>query len=381
MQVRRSDRPGATVPGRPRLVAGWELRLTPGGDLLLLREWGDGDLVIEECGASVAALLRAADGTRSAAEVLDAAGPLDDECLATLAAAGVLEDAAHDETGLDARALERYDRQLAYFGQGLPAGATRTGAQLRLRDARICVLGMGGLGSWAALSLATCGVGTIVGVDFDTVELSNLNRQVLYAEADIGAHKAHAAGRILRAYDSALRYVPVVARVASVADLRAIVSGADAVVAAADWPPHEIDRWVSEACLGESIPYIAMSQQPPLLRVGPLYVPGVTPCHACQEAGFREAYPDYDRLVATTSPFATTATFGPACAIVGALAASELVHWLAGLEPAFTLGRSALIDLRGGSVTTEPVAVSGVCSCQPFPTRAVPNMSVRRSMS
>jgi molybdopterin/thiamine biosynthesis adenylyltransferase len=380
MRIRRSDRPGTPVPGRPRLVAGWELRLTPGGDLLLLREWGDGDLVIEECGAAVADLLRAADGTRPASEVLDAAGPLDDECLAMLVSAGVLEDAALDEPGLDARALERYDRQLAYFGQCLPAGVTRTGAQLRLRDARVCVLGMGGLGSWAALSLATCGIGTIVGVDFDTVELSNLNRQVLYSEADIGAHKAEAAGRILRAYDSALRYEPVVKRIAGADDLRAVVGGADAVVAAADWPPHEIDRWVSEACLAEDIAYIAMSQQPPLLRVGPLYVPGVTPCHACQEAGFREAYPDYDRLVATTSPFATTAAFGPACAIVGALAASELVHWLTGLEPAFTLGRSALVDLRGGSMTVEPVvAADGCVRCSATRPHGSPVRSVSRA--
>ena len=153
--------------------------------------------MIEDCGAPVAELLRAADGTRSAAEVLAAAGPLDapEECLATLVAAGVLEDAALDAPGLDARSLERYDRQLAYFGQCLPAGVTRSAAQLRLQDARVCVLGMGGLGSWAALSLATCGIGTIVGVDFDTVELSNLNRQVLYAESDIGAPKAQAAAR------------------------------------------------------------------------------------------------------------------------------------------------------------------------------------------
>jgi bacteriocin biosynthesis cyclodehydratase domain-containing protein len=219
-----------------------------------------------------------------------------------------------------------------------------------------------------------------VGVDFDTVELSNLNRQVLYAETDIGAHKAQAAGRILRAYDSALRYVPVVTRISGVEDVRSVVAGADAVVAAADWPPHEIDRWVSEACLAEGIAYVAMSQQPPLLRVGPLYVPGVTPCHACQEAGFRAAYPDYDRLVATTSPFATTAAFGPACAIVGALAASELVHWLTGMEPAFTLGRSALVDLRGGSVTVEPVAAAGGCMrCSPPRPHASPVRSVSRA--
>jgi bacteriocin biosynthesis cyclodehydratase domain-containing protein len=361
MHVHGTRRPGSR-PGRPRLAGGWELRLTAGGDLYLLRDWGGEDLLVEGDGAYVAELLRAADGTRTAEEALRIAGaahapPADgaDACLGLLAELGVVEDAALDRPGLAPRDEERFDRQLAYFAQRLRDGATRTDPQLRLRDATICILGLGGLGSWTALALATCGVGGIVGVDGDTVELSNLNRQVLYAETDIGAPKAGAAGRILRAYDSALRYEPRVARLRSAADVRAAVAGADAVVAAADWPPHLIDRWTSQACFGLGIPYIAMSQQPPLVRVGPLYVPGVTGCHACEEAGFRDEHPGYDALVDTVSPFATTATFGPACAVVGGLAASELAHHLAGIGPVATQGRSLLVDLAAGTSTPREV--------------------------
>ena len=229
----------------------------------------------------------------------------------------------------------------------------------------MCVLGMGGLGSWTALALATCGVGAIVGVDFDAVELSNLNRQVLYAECDIGASKAQAAGRLLRAYDSRLEYVPVVARMESADDVRRVIEGADAVVAAADWPPHRIDRWVSQACFALGTPYIAMSQQPPLVRVGPLYMPGETGCYACQETGFRQSFPDYDAIVETTSPFATTAAFGPACAVIGGMAASEIAHVVAGLAAPMTRGRAVFRSLdgrdahRGGRSVRELPALPG----------------------
>jgi bacteriocin biosynthesis cyclodehydratase domain-containing protein len=347
---------GAAAPVRPRLAAGWELRLTKGGDLFLLREWGDGDLLIEGDGRVVAELLRAADGTRSSREVLAAcSSPPPAGCLTELARLGVVEDAAADTAGLDDRSLERFDRQLAYFGQRLPPGFTRTDPQLRLQRARVCVLGMGGLGSWTALALATCGVGTIVGVDCDVVELSNLNRQVLYAERDIGRAKAEAAGRLLRAYDARLEYIPVAMRLSGVEDVRRVVDGADAVAAAADSPPHLIDRWVSEACFALGIPYIAMSQQPPLIRVGPLYVPGSTGCYACQEAAFRSEFDEYDVLVDTASPFSSTAAFGPACAVIGGMAASELVHVVAGLEAPMTTGRAVFLDLSGGVLRVEDV--------------------------
>ena len=59
------------------------------------------------------------------------------------------------------------------------------------------MLGVGGLGGWVALNLACCGVGEMLLLDFDKVELSNLNRQVLYSEADIGRFKAEAAAERL----------------------------------------------------------------------------------------------------------------------------------------------------------------------------------------
>ena len=87
------------------------------------------------------------------------------------------------ESDLDDQQLLRYSRQIM-----LPQ-VDITGQQ-RLLDARVLILGAGGLGCPVALYLASSGVGHITIVDDDVVELSNLQRQILYTEADIGRLKA-----------------------------------------------------------------------------------------------------------------------------------------------------------------------------------------------
>lgn len=86
--------------------------------------------------------------------------------------------------------MDRFDRQyiLPGFGQA---------AQQKLREAKVLLVGAGGLGCPALLYLAAAGIGTIGIVDGDKVSVSNLNRQVLFGEQDIGKNKAETAARIL----------------------------------------------------------------------------------------------------------------------------------------------------------------------------------------
>ena len=95
---------------------------------------------------------------------------------------------------LTAAELSRYDRQLVLPEVGV------TG-QERLRDARVLIVGAGGLGSPAALYLAAAGVGVLGIVDDDTVEISNLHRQILHGTSDIGREKTASAADLPR-YDS-----------------------------------------------------------------------------------------------------------------------------------------------------------------------------------
>jgi molybdopterin-synthase adenylyltransferase len=356
------------LPVRPRLRSGVEPRLTARDELYLLRDTGGGDLLIDADGAWAAAVLELSDGRRTRADIAAALTrrglATDDERLAdaltAFAACDLLEDGADDAVVLPGPVAERYDRQLAYFRELLPPGQA-SAAQARLAGATVCLLGLGGLGSWCAWALACCGVGRLVGVDGDVVELSNLNRQILYGVGDVGRPKARAAQRALQAFAPDLDYVPVPHRLSGPQDVREAIRGADLVVDAADWPPHRLERWVDAACFERGIPYLAMSQQPPLVRVGPLYVPGETGCFACQEAVWQTEYEAYGELAAAEQPFAPATTFGPACGAVGSLAASEAVHHLAGLGRPRSLGAALVLDLSTYELTIRDVPRDPAC--------------------
>jgi bacteriocin biosynthesis cyclodehydratase domain-containing protein len=250
----------------------------------------------------------------------------------------------------------RFDRQLRYFGDLASGDTTVSEYQRRLADARVVILGVGGLGTWASYALACCGVGELVLVDGDVVEESNFNRQVLYRERDVGRVKVEAAAEALAAFNSACRLEAVARRLESEQDVRGMFEGADFVVNGADWPAHDIERWVNAACFAVGVPSITMSHSPPVARVGPMYVPGETGCLSCQEAEYRAGHPLYDELVeqrrGRPSP---AAALGPVCAFVGGQVALETVHRLTGLVAPATLGTAYVYDLRTMEVTLEEV--------------------------
>ncbi|KAH9838788.1 uncharacterized protein C8Q71DRAFT_752867 [Rhodofomes roseus] len=97
----------------------------------------------------------------------------------------------------------RYGRQMILSGFGLPA-------QLRLRQSSVVIVGAGGLGCPALQYLAAAGVGNIAIVDHDTVEMSNLHRQVLHTEARAGTPKALSAADAIKQINSHINAVPIV---------------------------------------------------------------------------------------------------------------------------------------------------------------------------
>jgi bacteriocin biosynthesis cyclodehydratase domain-containing protein len=229
----------------------------------------------------------------------------------------------------------------------------------------VVVLGCGGLGSWAATGLALAGVGRLTLVDDDTVELSNLNRQLLFRKSDIGRLKTEAAQESLTAINPDLDVTTVGKRAETASELAALAVEADFLVMTADHPPYELARTVNLACLSASTPWISAGQIPPLIRVGPTVIPGQTPCHDCQEAGFRRNHPQYEALVRHRCRNPTdVATLGAASGTIGSLIAMEVVHHLtAAVKPA-TLGRTMIMDLRTFQVELEPVEPDPECECR-----------------
>jgi bacteriocin biosynthesis cyclodehydratase domain-containing protein len=335
------------------------------GDVYVLRGGADADFTLEAPDAAARALLRQLAGSGGDVETLAAAcGAAPDEvagALGQLDELGLLERAEdRDAALLGAEALERFDRQLAYFAHVQPGGASQM--QARLAAAHVAVIGVGGLGTWAASALACAGVGTLTLVDDDRVALSNLNRQVLYRRADVGRRKVEVAAAALTAFNPACDIRPLARRVGGPADVLEVAAGADLIVDTADWPPHDIGRWINRAALALGVPWIAAAQFPPWVRIGPLYIPGETACLECQERAGRRAYPLYDELADfRRGRESYAATLGPASGLVGAAIGMEVLHRLTGAATPASAGAAIMLDLRTLESRREPIVRDHGC--------------------
>lgn len=291
--------------------------------------------------------------------------------LEELASLGLLEErASRTRAILGDDAAERLDRQLAYFSDVRPGEAADV--QARLTNARVLMLGVGGLGTWTAAALACAGVGHLTLVDDDTVDLSNLNRQVLFRRSDVGRPKVEAASDALAAFDPTLDITTHQRRITSADDAREVVAGHDFAIELADWPPYELSRWMDAACWPQQIPRVTAALAPPVVRIGPIYAPGRTACMECQEQIAREGYPLYDELVALRRSRPTAApTLGPPCALIGGVIAMDVVHHLTGLAEPATLNTALIIDFRDMSLTREEIPRRRDCPrCAPAPAPA-----------
>ena len=171
---------------------------------------------------------------------------------------------------LDPSELIRYNRQLKIpdFGEE---------GQRKLKDSHVVIVGVGGLGCASATYLTAAGVGQITIVDSDTVELPDLNRQILYWEDEIGERKVVVAQRKLSKLNPTVEITPVFAEITE-ENVLSLINGAQVVVDGLDNSATRLV--VNSACIKQKIPYIygGVSRLRGMITT---IIPGQTPCLAC----------------------------------------------------------------------------------------------------
>ncbi len=224
------------------------------------------------------------------------------------------------------------DRQLLRYSRHILLDELGVDAQARFGAARALVVGAGGLGNPAAQFLASAGIGTLTLVDADAVDLTNLQRQILFAMADVGVPKVEAAARRLAAVNPEVRIVPVAQRVGD-AELAALVGAADVVLDCTDnfATRHAINR----ACVVAGKPLVsgAAIRFDGQVAVFDTRDPAA-PCYHC-------LFGEGDDLEETRC--ATMGVFAPLVGIVGATQAAEALKLVAGVGRSLA-GRLLLVD-------------------------------------
>src|SRR5262249_22301213 len=202
-------------------------------------------------------------------------------------------------------------------------------------EARALIIGLGGLGCPAALALARAGIGTLGLVDPDTIDVSNLPRQLLYEDVDVGRPKVDVAAERLRAIAPGTDVVTTRARftpadAAWLADFDVVLDGTDTIAAKFD---------VSDAAVATGVPLVhagAVDWRAQLLTI----VPRVTACYRCV---FEDAPPPDD-----VPSCQEAGVLGPLVAVAGSLQAADALRIVEGARPHFA-DRLLSIDLRDGT--------------------------------
>lgn len=158
--------------------------------------------------------------------------------------------------------------------------------QQLLAEARVAVIGLGGVGCGAALILAMSGIGHLHCVDRDRVELSNLHRQLLYTRSDIGEFKVHAALRRLARHNPDITLTGEVLSIDGPDELSRLASECDVLLLTAD-RPAEIRAWANEACIATGTSWVHSGYTGPLTNIG-VYRPGTGPCYGCGQLANRD---------------------------------------------------------------------------------------------
>ena len=206
---------------------------------------------------------------------------------------------------------ERYDRQIMI-------GEIGQRGQEKLKRSRVVIAGAGGLGSSIAIYLTAAGIGMIRMIDHDQVTLSNLNRQILHWEEDIGRKKVDSARTKLRNLNSAVE-IEAIAETITEGNISHFVDGCDVIVDAMDNLPT---RYLLNRCaIEKNIPFFHGAVNGFEGRVMTI-IPGKTACLRCMYRGPvpQEKFP----------------VIGVAPAVIGSIQATEVIKYLIGIGKLLT---------------------------------------------
>ncbi|QEP42827.1 molybdopterin-synthase adenylyltransferase MoeB [Ectothiorhodospiraceae bacterium BW-2] len=224
------------------------------------------------------------------------------------------------------------DSELLRYSRQIMLPQIDIDGQQRLGRAKVALVGLGGLGVPAATYLASAGVGSLTLIDFDTIELSNLQRQPLYRDRDCGRYKVEVAAERLRQLAPALSCTTIERRLAA-EELDDILNGHQLILDCSD---NFATRFaINRSCYRLRVPLISAAATAFEAQLTLFDYNRGTGCYRC-------LYPDEAAIEEQSC--ATTGVVAPLVGIFGAMQALEAIKWLTGAgEP--LVGRLLIADL------------------------------------
>ncbi|GAA6150803.1 HesA/MoeB/ThiF family protein [Pseudoteredinibacter isoporae] len=224
------------------------------------------------------------------------------------------------------------DEQLLRYSRHILLPEIDIAGQQKILASHVAIVGLGGLGSPAAMYLAASGVGTLTLIDFDSVELSNLQRQIIHTNDSIGCAKVDSAAERIASLNSDVQ-LHTVAKQLSPSELHACFDSVDLVL---DCTDRFSSRFaINQACLHTGTPWLsaaAIGMDGQLLGFAPAQQG--TPCYACL----------YDDDGDEGRSCSEEGVLSPLLGVVGSLQATMALRWL--VEGPVNVGELMRFDAR-----------------------------------
>ena len=251
----------------------------------------------------------------------------------------------------------RYSRNFLHFGL---YGCHPQKTQHRLLSSRVTILGCGGIGNHIAHALATSGVGHITLVDHDRVELSNLTRQIMFTEDDIGKHKVHELKKSLEARNRSATISTRLLEIQRYTDLKDLPNS-DLLVVSADHPPN-IGMWVNEYCVSQRQSYIMAGYINDISVIGPCYIPGKTSCYACKTFSFHQQEEKGSDTEQRINKRFRTASFPSVNAVAAGYAVGDIMKYLGAFGPVLSANQRIGIHSVEPRIELQKIPKNPACS-------------------
>ncbi|MDG2272284.1 MAG: molybdopterin-synthase adenylyltransferase MoeB [Halioglobus sp.] len=225
------------------------------------------------------------------------------------------------------------DEQLMRYNRQILLNEFDIAGQERLQQSRVLVVGLGGLGCPAALYLAAAGVGELVLVDGDTVELSNLQRQIAHSESDIGANKARSVAASIAALNPQVKLEVLEQRLLESA-MPELISRVDLVLDATDNYPVRFA--LNRACIASGVPLVSAAAVRSEGQVAVFDSSHGGPCYRC-------LYTEGEDQTALSC--SESGVLAPLVGVIGSMQAMEALKVLSGYGVPL-VGKLLVLDLR-----------------------------------
>lgn len=259
-----------------------------------------------------------------------------------------------------------FERLLTFLGKNEPK-IDRYKAFEKIENSKICIVGLGGLGTWMTQAMIMIGIKSLVLVDADRIEPSNFNRQLFWSDRDVGKPKVEVAKKEILSKRGYMNLTTFEKFINSTNDMDDVIKKTkpDIIITCGDNPLWYLRRWINDSAIKNGVPHLVVSGS----RVGPFVIPYQTACIECLWKNIIEKQHDYEKKLQEllSIPQQKNGSMVSEPMVTVSFATKEIFNFITGISTPYTINHEFFIDINPMKQSRlVKINRQSNCSCTPL---------------